>query len=259
MSVLDGEAAQYHLNITPAQGGRYAIVTGDPARVEGIARRLDSPAFVASAREYTTWSGELDGARVLVTSHGIGAPSAAIAVHELNACGVDTIIRVGTCGGMDERVRAGDLVIASCAIRGDGTGVEYLPIEFPAASDFRVTTALHEAAPDAHIGVVQSKDSFYSQHSPENMPVSEHLAARWRAYIRGGCLASEMECAAIFIVAQTLGIRAGGLLLAVWNQERAEKYGDTSSFHDMDKAVDAAVRAMKILIERDKGSADGKE
>lgn len=259
MSVLDGMDAVYHLGLTPAQGGRYAIVTGDLARVEGIARRLDSPSFVASSREYTTWAGELDGQRVLVASHGIGAPSAAIAVHELNACGADTIIRVGTCGGMDEKVKAGDLVIASCAIRGDGTGVEYLPLEFPASADFFVTTALHEAAPDAHIGVVQSKDSFYSQHSPESMPVSDWLASRWKAYLRGGCLASEMECGAIFIVSQTLGIRAGGILLAVWNQERAEKYGDASSFHDTGKAADAAVRAVKILIGKDKRRADGRK
>ena len=137
-----GSREMYHIGLRPEQGAAYALLTGDPGRVEAVAARLEDPAFVCANREYTTWAGRLEGERVLVTSHGIGGPSTAICVEELVKCGAHTLIRVGTCGGMAHKVVGGDLVVASAAIRQEGTSREYLPVEFPAAADFAVTRAL---------------------------------------------------------------------------------------------------------------------
>ena len=183
----------FHIGLTPAQGAAYAIVTGDPGRVESIARRMEGACFEAQNREYTTWSGRIGSERVLVTSHGIGGPSTAICVEELARCGVKTLIRVGTCGGMALSVQGGDVVVATGAIRMEGTSREYLPVEFPAVADFEVTGALAAAAGKwdraVHIGVVQSKDSFYGQHSPEESPVACQLQTALPACVLPRCRA----------------------------------------------------------------------
>ena len=222
--MLMNNDVMYHIGLRPSDAAPAAIICGDPGRVEKIARMMDEPQFVASKREYTTWSAKIGGTRVLIVSHGIGGPSTAICIEELHMIGVKTLIRVGTCGGMAMDVKTGDLVIAQAAIRAEGTSREYLPVEFPAAADFSVTCALKSAADisgkPSHVGVVHCKDSFYGQHSPERMPVCDELASKWKAWLRGGCLASEMETAALFTVSSTLGVKAGCVLRAVWNQER---------------------------------------
>jgi len=166
----------YHIDCAPGEVGRYVILPGDPGRCEKIAKHFDNPVKIASKREFTTYSGYLDGVKVSVTSTGIGGPSASIAIEELVELGCDTFIRVGTCGGMDPKVRGGDCVVVTGAVRHEGTSREYAPIEFPAVADFAVTTALVKAANllgyTYHTGVVHNKDSFYGQHSPASMPVS---------------------------------------------------------------------------------------
>ena len=245
----------YHIGLRPEQGAAYALLTGDPGRVQAVAERLDQPVFVCSNREYTTWAGSLEGERVLVISHGIGGPSTAICVEELAQCGARTMIRVGTCGGMRLDVLGGELVVATAAIRQEGTSREYLPVEFPAAADFRVTGALMEAAnwlkKTAHAGVVHCKDSFYGQHSPESSPVASRLLEQWEAWKRGGCLASEMESAALFILAAARGIRAGCVLQVLWNQEREAAGLENPRADGTGDAIDTAVEAMRKLIADD--------
>ncbi len=250
------ENRMFHIGLAPSQGAKYAILTGDPGRVESIARRLEGAAFLASNREYTSWAGTLEGERVLVISHGIGGPSTAICVEELSRCGVKTLIRVGTCGGMALPVKGGDLVVANAAIRQEGTSREYLPLAFPAVSDFTVTAALRDAAAGTgravHVGVVQCKDSFYGQHSPEDSPVSYELKNQWQAWLRGGCLASEMESAALYIVATAKGLRAGCVLHVLWNQERQAAGLDNPRDEDTSGAAKAAIGALRRLIRAEK-------
>lgn len=245
--------AMFHIGLTPSQGAAFALLTGDPGRVESIARELEAPSFVASKREFTTWAGRIAGERVLVTSHGIGGPSTAICVEELYRCGVRVFIRIGTCGGMQLHVMGSDLVIASAAIRQEGTSREYLPVEFPAAADFAVTRALADSAArlghTAHIGVVHCKDSFYGQHSPEASPVAPRLLAQWQAWKQAGCLASEMESAALYTVAASLGAQAGCVLTALWNQERAAAGMDNPRCEDNGPAIRTAIGAMETLIQ----------
>ena len=197
----EGSGRQYHTGISPETIGKYVIMPGDPKRCKQIAAHFDNAVQIADVREFVTYTGTLDGEKVSVTSTGIGGPSAAIAITELAKCGAHTFIRVGTCGGMQENVLGGDIVIASGAVRMEGTSREYAPIEYPAVPDTTVLTALIKAAQDAgrsfHVGVVQCKDSFYGQHEPELMPVGYELQNKWEAWLRLGCLASEMESAAL--------------------------------------------------------------
>ncbi len=250
------EKALYHIKLTKENGAKYAIIPGDPGRVEKIAALLDNPRQVGSNREYNTYEGYLEGTKVLVVSTGIGGPSTAICVEELAQIGVDTFIRVGTCGGMQMNVNPGDVVIANGAIRMEGTSREYLPIEFPAVADFAVTSALSKAAKSLnyphHIGVVQAKDSFYSQHSPDTMGVADELNFKWKAWIKGGCLASEMESAALYIVSAVRGLRAGSVFHCVWNQEQAGcGMPDKNQNEDTSAAIKTAIEALRILIIED--------
>ena len=250
---------QYHIQVADGEVGRYVILPGDPKRCEKIAQYFDNPVLVADNREYVTYTGTLDGVKVSVTSTGIGGPSAAIAMEELCRCGADTFIRIGTCGGMQQKVKSGDVVIATGAIRMEGTSREYAPIEFPAVPDLAVTNALAAAAGTKgfpfHTGVVQSKDSFYGQHEPETKPVSYELVNKWEAWKRLGCLASEMESAALFVVASYLHVRTGSCFLVVANQERERLGMDNPVVHDTDMAIQVAVEAIRNLIQKDQQKA----
>lgn len=256
--MLQNHKAQYHINITPDVGAGYAILPGDPGRCEKIAAFIDDAKQISQNREYNIWKGYLSDTPVLVCSTGIGGPSTAIAVEELAACGVHTMIRIGTCGGISMDVCAGDIVIASGAVRQDGTSREYAPIEFPAVPSTSVLFALVEAARQqnrpVHTGVVQSKDSFYGQHSPQRMPTSSELNEKWQAWKRLGVLASEMEASTLFTVGATLNVRTGAVFLSVWNQERANAGldTDTDEVHDTTAAIKVAVDAIKLLINESK-------
>ncbi|MDD6351635.1 MAG: uridine phosphorylase [Lachnospiraceae bacterium] len=252
----EGSGREYHIGVAKGEVGRYVILPGDPKRCEKIARYFDDPHFVADNREFTTYTGYLDGEKVSVTSTGIGGPSASIAMEELVHCGADTFLRVGTCGGMQLDVKSGDLVIATGSIRMEGTSREYAPIEFPAVANFDVALAMRQAAEKLdlswHMGVVQSKDSFYGQHEPEKHPVGYELLNKWDAWIKCGALASDMESAALFIVASYLRVRAGACFLVMANQERAKAGLDNHQVHDTDSAIKTAVEAIRLLIREDR-------
>ena len=247
---------QYHIQVAEGEVGRYVILPGDPKRCEKIAAHFENPRLIADSREYVTYTGYLDGEKVSVTSTGIGGPSAAIAMEELSRVGADTFIRVGTSGGMALEVKSGDVVIASGAIRMEGTSREYAPIEFPAVADVEVTQALIQAArklgQEYHVGVVQCKDSFYGQHSPETKPVGYELLNKWEAWVKCGCLASEMESAALFVVGSWLKLRVGTVLLTMANQERAKKGLPNPVVHDTEAPIQTAVEAIRSLIRQDK-------
>ena len=254
----EGSGKCYHIGVGPGDVGEYVILPGDPKRCEKIAAYFEDARLVGDSREYVTYTGTLDGVPVSVTSTGIGGPSASIAMEELTVCGAHTFLRVGTCGGIDTDVVGGDLVVATGAIRFEGTSKEYAPIEFPAVADLEVTNALIAACKNLqlryHAGVVQCKDSFYGQHRPETLPNHEELLAKWDAWKRLHTKASEMESAALFIVAQYLGVRAGTVLLAVANQERAAAGMENKQVHDTDAAIRAAVEALRILIRQDRAA-----
>lgn len=249
------EGKQYHIEVGQGEVGRYVILPGDPKRCHKIAEYFDDPKLIADSREYVTYTGYLDGVKVSVTSTGIGGPSAAIALEELVRCGGDTFVRVGTCGGIDRAVKSGDIVVATGAIRMEGTSKEYAPIEFPAVANLEITNALIGAAQDlnftCHAGIVQCKDSFYGQHSPDVMPVSYELENKWEAWKRLGVLASEMESAALFVVASHLKVRCGSCFLTVANQEREKAGLENPVVHNTQQAIETGIMALRKLIKAD--------
>jgi len=248
---------QFHIHCVPGDVGRYCILPGDPGRCASIAALFDDAKLVSQNREYTIYTGTLLGEKVSVCSTGIGGPSAAIAMEELVAVGADTFIRVGTCGGIDLTVQSGDIVVATGAVRMEGTSREYAPIEWPAVADFQVANALVQACKDLgkswRAGVVQCKDSFYGQHSPGRMPVSYELEQKWEAWKRLGVLASEMESAALFTVAAARRVRCGSCFHVIWNQEREAAGLDQEESHDTSAAIQVGVEALKLLIRQDRG------
>lgn len=247
---------QYHIRCVEGDVGRYVFLPGDPGRCESIAAHFDNPVHIGMNREYNIYTGTLLGEKVSVCSTGIGGPSASIAMEELHNIGADTFIRVGTCGGIALDVMPGDVVVANGAIRYEHTSMEYAPIEFPAVPDFGVTAALKEAGEAlgyrTHVGVVQCKDSFYGQHSPEKSPVYYDLLQKWESWKRLGVKASEMESAALFVVASALGVRCGSCFHVVWNQEREKAGMYMPMTEDTAAAVLVAVEGMKRIIHSDK-------
>lgn len=251
---------QFHIQCTAEDIGHYVFLPGDPDRVPWIASYLENAQKVAQSREFTTYTGTLDGTRVSVTSTGIGGPSAAIAMEELVALGAHTFLRIGTCGGMQPELVPGALIIPTGAIRMEGTSQEYMPLAFPAVPDFGLTEHLvcsaRAAAYDYHTGVVQCKDSFYGQHSPETMPVAPTLLQNWQAWKAAGTLASEMESAALFTVAAARHVRCATILQMLWNQERQAVVRDKEhAASDMTHAIEVAVAAMRAVIRENKGTA----
>lgn len=249
---------QYHIGCRTGEIGKYVILPGAPERTEKIASHFDNARLIAYNREFKTYTGTIEGVPVSVTSTGIGGPSAVIAMEELIKCGADTFIRVGTCGGINTKVGCDDVVIACAAVRAEGTSREYAPIDYPAAADFETTRALADAAEklgyNYHVGVVQNKDSFYGQHSPDEMPVAEMLNYKWEAWKRLGVLASEMESAALFCCAAARGVKCSTVLHVVWNQER-RKLGlepQDSFSGSTEKAIKTAIEAIRAMILKQK-------
>ena len=247
---------QFHIHCVEGDVGRYVFLPGDPGRCEAIAQHFDHPVHVGMNREYNIYTGYLLGQKVSVCSTGIGGPSASIAMEELCNIGADTFIRVGTCGGIAMDVLPGDIIVATGAVRYEHTSMEYAPIEYPAVPDLDVTVALKQASLDlgyrTHVGVVQCKDSFYGQHSPESSPVSWELLQKWESWKRLGVKASEMESAALFVVAAALNVRCGSCFHAVWNQEREKLGMELPMTEDTSGAIRVGIEAMKRIIQTDR-------
>jgi uridine phosphorylase len=254
------EGLVFHLHIKESDIGRYILLPGDPGRCEKIARYFDEPHFVAQNREYVTWTGSLLGEKVSVVSTGIGCPSTAIAVEELVELGADTFIRIGSSGSMQPYVHKGDVAIVTGAIRDEGTTLHYLPVEFPAVANIDVVYALREGAKRLgfrhHLGVTQSKDSFYGEVERTRMPMADRLGERWNAFIAGGAICSEMESSALFILSSIYRKRAGGAMLVVNESEFGEAPigADEKELQefDTDGVIRVGIEAIKVLIEQDK-------
>ena len=248
----------FHIACTADDIGRYCILPGDPGRGPAIAAYFDDAKQVAYNREYNVWTGTLLGEKVTACSTGIGGPSASIAMEELHKCGADTFIRTGTCGGIDVNVQSGDIVVATGAVRFEHTSLEYAPLEFPAVADFGLVDCLVRATKalgyPLHTGIVQCKDSFYGQHDPAASPVYYELQQKWESWKRLGVKASEMESAALFVVAAALGCRCGSCVHVVWNQEREAAGLDQKMSEDTSTSVRVAVEALKLQIEADRAA-----
>src|SRR5438094_1912295 len=212
---------QYHIRSKQGDVGEAVLLPGDPGRAASIAKLLDRPRLIARNREYVTYTGELGGRAVSVCSTGIGSPSTAIAVEELAAIGATTFIRVGTTGSIQSDVGFGDMVVATAAVRDEGTTPGYAPLGYPAVADFELAQAMLGAArrlnQRVHTGIVRSHDSLYTDLHAAAMPRREELEQALRVWQRSQVLCNDMQSSAIFVICGLCRHR-GGSVLAVVNE-----------------------------------------
>lgn len=248
-----------HVAVSRGEVGRYAFLPGSVERAELIATYFDNPRKIAHHREFLTYTGNLEGVPVTVTSTGIGGPSAVIAVEELYDCGVNTMIRVGSSASTSPKVGIGDVIIPNGAVRMEGTGDHYLPLEFPAVPDFQLLKELAAAAGrlgySYNVGVTITKDSFYTEVSPETKPVYPELKYKWGAYEKGGATSTCMECAPLFLCGASLGIRTAAVLICATNYQQ---YSNDDSDYPRNwerRAIETGIEAMRSVIREDRVNA----
>lgn len=249
-------AAVFHLELSKSmlEGATVAIVPGDPGRVERIASTMDRSSPLAAHREYTSWLGWLGTRPVVVCSTGIGGPSTSIAVEELAQLGVRTFLRVGTTGGIQPHVQAGDVVVTTAAVRLDGASSHFAPMEFPAVADFACTTALVDAARDRgvepHVGITASSDTFYPGQERYDT-YSGRVPARFRGSLEEwramGVLNYEMESATLFTMCATQGLRAGCVAGVIVNRDEREIPDEEVQQRTEETAVGIVVDAARRL------------
>ncbi len=247
MMVRDGK--MYHIQCAKGEIGRYVLLPGDPFRTDLIAKYLDGARLVAHNREHKTWTGSLSGEMVTVTSTGMGCPSTAIAMEELIACGADTFIRVGTAGCMNPSLRKPETIggIVTAAVRDEGTTRQYIPIEYPAVADRHLVDALAKTAEKLGYqfdeGISYTKDSFYTHVCPEIVPMGDYYLNKQKVWEKGNVLLTEMEAAAVLVIASIRGCRASGIMA----------YSDVENLSEaVDKEIRTACEALKYIIEKDR-------
>jgi uridine phosphorylase len=243
---------KYHIGLGAGDVGDYVLMPGDPFRTPLIARHLDDAREVAFSREYRTFTGTVDGVKVSTMSSGMGGPSVAVGVEELHELGVHTLLRVGTCGGLQPQVKTGDLVIAIGSVRSEGTPDGYVPKEYPAIASLDVVNALVEAAEAAeapyHVGVMRSVDALYSDLLPDQMPRPD-LRPELEMWTKAGIVGNDMETSTLFIVSRLRNMRAGTVCLCVDEVGAGEIHHLDQSY--MDRMLAVAVDAIRRLIKRD--------
>lgn len=198
-----------HIALPEDLGIGCAVLPGDPARVERVARYLENTEPLAFNREYKSIRGRFHGVEVLVISTGMGGPSTAIAVEELAGIGVHTMVRIGSCGALQPELKLGDLVLVSGAVREEGTSVGYAPLSYPAVPDYFLLSACRESAQalqvPCHIGIGRSHDCLYGDSNP----------SIYQEWSKRGVIASDMETAALFVTGTIRGVRTASILNVV--------------------------------------------
>jgi len=239
------------LRVTPNQLTPRALVVGDQARAAQAAQLLTDPDEVGHNREYYTFTGTYAGIPLTVCSHGIGGPAASVCFKELFQGGVKTIIRAGTCGALVETIDDGQLVLATGAIREDGTSTSLIPLAYPAIADRYIVQALEESAADQgytslHTGIVLTQSYLY----PDLLPTTTEL------WMKAGAVCLEMELATLLVMAGLHGVRAGGIFTSDGNLARREVLDlDTSAYdphrdvvtHGMQTMLNIALEALARL------------
>lgn len=250
-------AETFHLGLDASmiEGATLAIVPGDPERVVKIANLLDDPQRLAAHREFTSWLAKIDSTPIVITSTGIGGPSTSIAVEELAQLGVRTFLRVGTTGGIQPDVRAGDVIVTTASVRLDGASQHFAPTEFPAVANFACTRALVEAAEESgaklHVGVTASTDTFYpgqERYDTFSGRVVERFRGSLEEWQSMGVLNYEMESATLLTMCASSGLRAGCVAGVIVARDEEEIPDMETVRRSESTAVNIVVEAARILV-----------
>ena len=244
---------QYHIQCKNGDINKYVLLPGDPERVDEIAKHWNESKFIASHREYRTFSGKINNVPVSACSTGIGGPSSSIAVEELANLGADTFIRIGTCGAINEKINCGEIIICSGAVRQDGTSEDYVDISYPAVANHEIVFALIQACKKLgkiyHVGISCTTASFYcGQARPgfKNYTQSK-LENKIQDLQKANVLNFEMEAATILTLSSLYNLRAGALFAVV-----ADRNKNKFLYSGIEDTIEVANEAVKILAEIDK-------
>ena len=195
---------QAHICLDETLGVRYAILPGDPARLDRVAAQLESVRELAYNREFRSLTGTYKGVPVLAVSTGIGGSSAGICVEELQ-----------------KGIALGDLILGCGAIRDDGASKAYVHPEYPAVADYQLLGLCVEAAKALgcpyHVGIIHSHESFYHEENDAE-------SAYWS---RKGALGADMESAALFTIGRLRGMKTASILnnVVVYGEDTANAIG----------------------------------
>lgn len=237
-----------HLALSSTES-RLAIIAGDPERVPIISSYFEQSHQVSTSRNFLCHQGSLKQSPVLVVSSGIGAPSTAIVVEELIDLGVTTIVRLGTCGALQPKVKVGDLVISSGCVRDEGTSRQYIESIFPAIPDYAllhelITGAAGKSIP-CHVGITHCKDAYYLERPAKQLDPAR-VAQRWEQWRQAGVLVTEMESSALFVLGSLRRIRTGALLINVGKVTDPELFRTA-----LESAIEIIKTAFSALIDKD--------
>lgn len=215
------ESLQPHIQLGKDLQIKYALMPGDPARLDRIAPFLENVTELKFNREYRSLSGTYKGVPILAISTGIGGASAGIAVEELHNIGVEAMIRIGSCGSLQPQVKVGDIIIVNGAVRDDGASKTYIDAMFPAVPDAQLMLYCMEAAKEQnfqyHVGIARSHDSFYTDDE-------EAIDTYWS---KQGVLGCDMETAALFTIGHLRGVKTASILnnVVAYEQDTSESIG----------------------------------
>ncbi|QRG86250.1 nucleoside phosphorylase [Bulleidia sp. zg-1006] len=211
-----------HIHLNDTLQVKYAIMPGDPARLDRIKPYLENCVELAYNREFRSMKGSYKGVDMIAISTGIGGSSTAIAIEELKHIGVDTMIRIGSCGALQSDIQLGDLIFAQAAVRDDGTSKAYVDIRYPAVSDSDFLQACINVAKEKqwsyHVGIVHSHESFYADTNAQE-------EAQWSNL---GILGADMETATLFTVGKLRHIKTMSILnnVVLWEKDTADSIGN---------------------------------
>lgn len=233
---------QYHIALEQGDIGEYVLLPGDPARSDIVAKYLDNAELKANNREHRTFTGSYKGVKISVTSTGMGCPSAAIAAEELINIGAKTLIRIGSSAALDPKIKIGDLMISTAAMKNEGTSRFYVPDNFPAVPDFEFTHQLIQTAKQhmektgekVYIGINSSDDAFYGE-TPEFIDQLRKLKI----------MNIEMEASALYTVGHLRGVRVACICGCSGNLTNAE----VIYTHKNEKLAEAWEREIRIVLE----------
>ena len=234
---------QAHICLDETLGIRYAILPGDPARLDRIAKELTDVQELAYNREFRSLRGRYKGVDVLALSTGIGGSSAGIAVEELHNIGITAAIRIGSCGALQKGIGLGELILVSGAVRDDGTSRAYVREGYPAVPDTELLLALTEsirAQGFAHrLGIIRSHESFYIDDIEE---INEYWSKK-------GVLGSDMETAALLTVGRLRGMKCASVLNNVVRWKECISHGVGSYAAGADAAAAGEEHSILAALE----------
>ncbi len=233
---------QPHIKLSENNGARTALVCGPPERAQYIAAKINNSDLLSQNREYCTFSSELNGEKIFITSHGVGSAGAAICFQELINIGVERIIRIGSAGGLQENTKIGDIILVTSAVRKDGVSDQMIPPGYPAVPDLELTYSLRKQLDNSFVpfkeGMVLSSDLFYDGL----------LSNEWELYKRANVVAVEMECSTLFVIGSLREVKIASMLILDGNPLKWDEGDYDSSPETLQKSLDTCIDVLKATL-----------